>query len=121
MDKIKKFDLNKLLTLLVSFMLVFTMMFAMACDNGSDDSTNSSNSSAKEETTAVTDYQTVKNGDFQFGTDDEDDTYPVYTGINWTRYRDNSYSSSAISSTKNSGIIDTADAAYDELSAVNKP
>ena len=121
MDKIKKFDLNKLLTLLVSFMLVFTMMFAMACDKGSDDSTNSSNSSAKEETTAVTDYQTVKNGDFQFGTDDEDDTYPVYTGINWTRYRDNSYSSSAISSTKNSGIIDTADAAYDELSAVNKP
>lgn len=122
MNKIKNFNLKKFLTLIAAFTLALCLAFSVACGGNT---TSGSTDSGKDDDEAVvnpTDYQTVKNGDFEFGTFGDSVSYPVYTGVNWTRYRDNSYSTSAISSSKNSGIIDTDDDAYNKIaSAQNFP
>ncbi len=119
MNKIKKFNLKKTLTLIATLMLALCMTLCVACGGDSGSSSSSSGKDDKEPTVTATDYQSIKNGDFEFGTSKEDITYPVYTGINWTRYRDNSYPTSAVSSTKNSGIIDTDDEAYNKIAESN--
>ena len=120
MNNIKKFDLKKFVKLFATLTLVICLAFCVACGvNSSESSSTSSGDDDKEETVTATDYQVIKNGDFEFGTSGDKVTYPVYTGINWTRYRDNSYSTSAISSTKNSGIINTEDEAYNEIAESN--
>ncbi len=118
MNKIRKFDLKKFFTLFVALTLAFCLAFSVACSDSSDSSSTSSDDD-EETTVTATDYQSIKNGDFEFGTSGDDVTFPVYTGINWTRYRDNSYSTSAVSSTKNSGIIDTEDEAYNAIASTN--
>lgn len=118
MKKFKSFDFRKTLTLLLALLTALCLVFGVACDDTATTSSSSSDETEEDEVTP-TDYQSIKNGDFEFGTFDDDVTYPVYTGINWTRYRDNSYSSSAISSTKNSGIIDTDDEAYNDIASTN--
>lgn len=119
MNKIKKFNLKKTLTLIATLSLVLCMTLCVACGGDSGSSSSSSGKDDTEPTVTATDYQSIKNGDFEFGTSKEDITYPVYTGINWTRYRDNSYPTSAVSSTKNSGIIDTDDEAYNKIAEAN--
>lgn len=119
MNKIKKFNLKKTLTLIAALGMVICLTFCVACGGDSDGSSSSSGKDDSDATVTVTDYQSIKNGDFEFGTSKEDVTYPVYTGINWTRYRDNSYPTSAVSSTKNSGIIDTEDEAYKKIAESN--
>lgn len=120
MNKIRNTNLKKLLTLIVALTMAFCLVFCVAC---SDVDSSSSSDDDDDVTVTATDYQLIKNGDFEFGTDADDDddevSYPVYTGINWTKYRDNSYSTSAISSSKNSGIIDTQDEAYNKIASAN--
>ena len=114
MDKI---NMKKLFTVILSVMLIFCMAFTFACDKGgnnnSGSSSSSSSTSATDQKVTQTDTQAVKNGDFQFGTD-EKSSYPKYTGINWTR-------SVAGKSSRTSGVIDTEDSAYNKLADENKP
>ncbi len=119
MKEIKHFNLKKFFSLFACLCLAFCLAFTVACDGGNNSSSSSSSSSDDDSTVSVTDYQSVKNGDFEFGTSSKSVTYPVYTGINWTKYRDNSYSTSAQSSTKNSGIIDTEADAYAKIAETN--
>lgn len=120
MNKFNNFNLKKIFTLIAALALAFCLTFSVACSSG-DDSSSTDDDDDDVKVTA-TDYQVLKNGDFEFGTDGDDDddvSYPVYTGINWTKYRDNTYSTSAISSSKNSGIIDTEDTAYNAIASAN--
>lgn len=120
MKEIKHFNLKRLFSLVACIFLALCLAFTVACDGGSNSSGSSSSSSKDDDAeVSVTDYQSIKNGDFEFGTSAKNVTYPVYTGINWTKYRDNSYSTSAISSTKNSGIIDTEETAYAKIAETN--
>lgn len=118
MNKIRKFDLKKFFTLFMALTMALCLAFCVACSDPSNSSSTSKDDD-EETTVTATDYQSIKNGDFEFGTSGDKVTYPVYTGINWTRYRDNSYSTSAVSSTKNSGIIDTSDEAYNDIASTN--
>lgn len=116
MKKATKFDLRALLVLILSVTLCFTAVFA-AC-GGNDDSSSSSSSSSTEEDTYPTDTQLLKNGDFEYSTFTKEDTdFPVSSSISWTIGSDSVGSSSAISSSGKypSGIIDTADDAYEAL------
>lgn len=118
MNKFNNFNLKKIFTLIAALALAFCLTFSVACSGG-DNSSSTGDDDDDDVKVTATDYQVLKNGDFEFGTDDDDVSYPVYTGINWTKYRDNSYSTSAISSSKNSGIIDTEDAAYNAIASAN--
>lgn len=112
--------LKKLMLVLFVVMLTFTLTLAVACTKKSDDnngSTDTGNDST-EETTTVTDYQGILNGDFEFKTDDKT-SYPYLSSINWTRSYGKSVNSAP--SSKASGIIDTADDKYNSLSADVKP
>lgn len=120
MNKIKNFNLKKFLTLIAAFTLALCLAFSVACGGNTSSSTDSGSDDDDEAVVNPTDYQTVKNGDFEFGTFGDSVSYPVYTGVNWTRYRDNFYSTSAISSSKNSGIIDTEDEAYNAIASAQK-
>lgn len=116
MKKATKFDLRTLLVLILSVTLCFTAVFA-AC-SGNDDSSSSSSSSSTEEDTYPTDTQLLKNGDFEYSTFTKEGTdFPVSSSISWTIGSDSIGSSSALSSSGKypSGIIDTADDAYDAL------
>lgn len=118
MNKFNNFNLKKFFTLIAALALAFCLTFSVACSGG-DNSSSTGDDDDDDVKVTATDYQVLKNGDFEFGTDDDDVSYPVYTGINWTKYRDNSYSTSAISSSKNSGIIDTEGDAYSSIASVN--
>lgn len=120
MKEIKHFNLKRFFSLFACLCLAFCLAFTVACGGGNNSSSSSSSSSSDDDAeVSVTDYQSIKNGDFEFGTSAKNVSYPVYTGINWTKYRDNSYSTSAVSSTKNSGIIDTEDEAYAKIAETN--
>lgn len=112
--------LKKLMLVLFVVMLTFTLTLAVACTKKTDDnngSTDTGNDST-EETTTVTDYQGILNGDFEFKTDDKT-SYPYLSSINWTRSYGRSVNSAP--SSKASGIIDTTDDKYNSLSADVKP
>ena len=112
--------LKKLMLVLFVVMLTFTLTLAVACTKKTDDnngSTDTGNDST-EETTTVTDYQGILNGDFEFKTDDKT-SYPYLSSINWTRSYGKSVNSAP--SSKASGIIDTTDDKYNSLSADVKP
>lgn len=117
MNKFNNFNLKKIFTLIAALALAFCLTFSVACSG--DNSSSTGDDDDDDAKVTATDYQVLKNGDFEFGTDDDDVSYPVYTGINWTKYRDNTYSTSAISSSKNSGIIDTEDSAYNAIASAN--
>ncbi len=113
MYKHNGFNLKKLLSALACFILIVAMTFSVACNDGDDSSSSSSSSSSAAATVTATDYQTLKNGDFEFGTSKKaDKDYPVSSGINWTKSYDNSLAVSAPTTSKTSGIINTEDEAY---------
>lgn len=116
MKKATKFNLRTLLVLILSVTLCFTAVFA-AC-NANDDSSSSDSSSSTEETTYPSDTQLLKNGDFEYSTFTKENTdFPVSSSISWTIGSDSIGSSSAPSSSSKypSGIIDTADKAYEAI------
>lgn len=112
--------LKKLMLVLFVVMLTFTLTLAVACTKKTDDSgkTDNGSDSSTEETTTVTDYQAILNGDFEFKTDDKT-SYPYLSSINWTRSYGKSVNSAP--SSKSSGIIDTTDDKYSSLSEGVKP
>lgn len=111
------FKLKRFLIAMLAMMMAFMLAFATACspDDDGDDGDDDDNSP----TTTVTDYQIIKNGDFEFSTD-EKTSYPYASSINWSRNLD-SDASTAPSSAGTSGIIDTTDEVYSKLSSKNKP
>ena len=112
--------LKKLMLVLFVVMLTFTLTLAVACTKKTDDDNGSTDTGkdSTEETTTVTDYQGILNGDFEFKTDDKT-SYPYLSSINWTRSYGRSVNSAP--SSKASGIIDTTDDKYNSLSADVKP
>ncbi len=121
MKKITKFNFRTLIVLFLSIALCLSTALSVACDNN-DNSSSSSSSSSTEETVYPTDAQTVLNGDFEFSTFTKDaDDFPVASSISWVRSSD-SITSSAVSSSYTSGIIDTnADVLKEYASAAGLP
>ncbi len=109
--------LKKLFLSALAFLLAFCLMFACACGTTSDDGDNTDGDNI-ESIESTTDYQTVANGDFEFYTDDK--TLPYSSSVKWTRTTA-SDKSTAPSSSKSSGIIDTKTEAYDKLDSGHKP
>ena len=112
-----KFKLKKLLITLLSFVMILCLAFATACGDTDDGNDDDKTTTETEET--LVDNQTLKNGDFEFLTN-EDTKFPYASSISWTRSMD-SDNTSATSSTISSGIIDTADAAYNKLKETERP
>lgn len=95
----KRAGFKAIFSLITALLLCFVMAFGLACskDETKEDSTTY--------TKSETDKQIIANGNFEFKTADSKPTsFPIYTGISWTRATDNA-SSSAV----NSGIVDTDD------------
>ncbi len=115
--KDKKFNFKNLLVVITVMMMTLCMLATVACSNGNNTQTSSSSSSSQSTSSSVskTDYQEITNGDFEFGTDAKNVTYPVSSSINWTRSTD-SLLNSAETSNKLSGIIDTKDEEYNKIS-----
>ncbi len=111
MNSMTKTKFKKLSIIVLSLVLALAMAFATACGKTTEEEKKKDDDT--ETTTTATDYQTLKNGDFEFNTDDKT-TYPYSSSINWTR-------TVGPSSQLKSGIIDTADDAYAKLADSNKP
>ncbi len=117
---LSKLKLKKLLILLLSFVMVISLAFATACGDTTTDDDNKGDTESETKTEeTLTDYQTLKNGDFEFNTK-KDTKFPYSSSINWSRSTD-SDNTSATSSTISSGIIDTEDTAYGKLKETERP
>lgn len=115
MKQVTKFNFRTLLVLFLSLALCLSTALSVACNN--DNSSSSSSSSSTEEKVYPTDTQTVLNGDFEFSTFTKDnDDFPVASSISWVRSSD-SITTSAISSSYASGIINTDATAYAEIAS----
>lgn len=100
--------LKRTLVFLLAAVMSVSLLFAVACGTSSTDDTDDDTTYTKVEN----DTQLLKNGNFEFGTADVDlDEYPYTSVTGWSKATDNSASSSNV----NSGIISTADDAWDEL------
>ena len=118
MYSLTKTKIRNFLILLLTFTLTLSLAFMTACgDTTTDDGDDDDTETTTEET--IADYQVVKNGDFEFATD-EDTKYPYTSSINWTRSTDTD-KNSATSSNVSSGIIDTSVDAYAKLKDDEKP
>ena len=118
MYSLTKSKIKKFLILLLTFTLTISLALITACgDTTTDDGDDDDNETTTEET--ITDYQVIKNGDFEFATD-EDTKYPYTSSINWTRSTDTD-KNSATSSSASSGIIDTSADAWAKLKDNEKP
>ncbi len=113
------FKLKRFLIVILAMTMAIMLAFATACKQNDDDNDDGGDGSDTTTTTTVTDYQLIKNGDFEFSTT-EKTTYPYSSSINWQRNYD-SDSSTAPTSSGTSGIIDTTDEVYKKLSSKNKP
>ena len=101
----------------LTLLMAFVLAFAAACgkaDDGDDDEDDDTS-------TEQTDEQIIKNGNFEFGTSGTDVTFPVYTGINWTKSKDSLSGEDADTSDITSGIIDTADEAFEKIEEDKRP
>lgn len=108
---------NFLVTIL-AVLLSLTLVFAAACSNNSGKNKGDKDKD-KDTTTTVTDYQNLKNGDFEYHVTDKT-TFPTTSSIGWSRSTDSDNSSTSPSSTGSSGVIDTADEKFEKLDAKNK-
>ncbi len=114
-----KFNFKRYLITLLSILMAVMLAFSVACDNtgGDDDPSNDGDNTTTD--TTVTDYQLIKNGDFEFGSTDKT-TYPLSSSINWSKSMGSDVTV-APSSKGSSGIIDTESSAFEKLSDKNKP
>ncbi|MBE5743107.1 MAG: hypothetical protein E7358_00120 [Clostridiales bacterium] len=108
-----KFNLKKFSIALLSLLMAIMLAFSVACSDGNSSSNDDDDDSSTTTESTITDYQSIKNGDFEFGTEDAT-SFPYSSSINWTR---NLYSdvTSAPSSSATSGIIDTEKEAFDKI------
>lgn len=109
---LKKFNIKAFLTLLTVFTLSFVLALSTACSSGDGSSSSSSSSSSTDD--SPKDEQTIKNGDFEFNTN-ENTTFPYSSSINWSRSYDGSSTGSY------GGIIDVSESAYEKLAEANIP
>ena len=114
-----KLNFKKFLISLLSALMAVMLAFSVACDTTDDDDDTSDSSSSSSTTSEITDYQLIKNGDFEFGSTDKT-TYPLSSSINWSKSMGSDVTV-APSSKGSSGIIDTEDTAFSKLSEKNKP
>ncbi|MCD8040326.1 MAG: hypothetical protein LUF82_02290 [Clostridia bacterium] len=87
--------------MLLSIIMAMSLFFAAACSDDDDDDT--------EKTTSTSDTQTILNGNFEFFSDSDDETYIIYTPNSW---------SSTTSGSTNyvmNGIVDTSDAGWSRI------
>ncbi len=118
MYSLTKTKIKNFLVLLLTFALTLSLALMTACgDTTTDDNGDDETETTTTET--ITDYQVVKNGDFEFATK-EDTKYPYTSSINWTRSTDTD-KNSATSSSVSSGIIDTSADAWTKLKNNEKP
>ena len=113
-----KLNFKKFLISLLSALMAVMLAFSVACDTTDDDDDTSDSSSSSSTTSEITDYQLIKNGDFEFGSTDKT-TYPLSSSINWSKSMGSDVTV-APSSKGSSGIIDTEDTAFSKLSEKNK-
>ncbi len=112
-----KTNFKKLAIIFLSVLMALSLAIATACSDST--STTTDDDDKTETSTTITDYQVIKNGDFEFNTKD-DTTYPYNTSINWTKSYD--YDKTQVDQSKGlSGIIDTTDDSFDKLTGDNKP
>ena len=98
-NKIKNF-----LVVLLALLMAITMAFATACTTNDDgDDGDGGNSETTTETT-LTDYQVLKNGDFEFMTDDET-VYPKSSSIAWSNSLDSGLNGNTAPSTSTNRLI----------------
>ncbi len=122
-----KNKIKNLFILLLAVAMAFSMILATACtkddDGGSGDSGNGNTTTE----TTLTDYQVLKNGDFEFMTD-KDSVYPKSSSIAWSNSLDSGSNGNSAPSTSGygkSGIIDTledgSNSPYAKLDIKYKP
>ena len=113
-----KFNFRKFLVALLSMLMAVMLAFSVACSDDSDTDDSDDNDDSSTTTTSVTDYQVLKNGDFEFGWS-EKTTFPLSSSINWSKSMGADVTI-APSSKGSSGIIDTGDK-FESLTSKNKP
>lgn len=102
---------KKLLALLLSVMAVSSVAGFASCK---DDDTDSSSSSSSSSSSTVKDDGEIKNAGFE--NDELKDSTVIGTSVtNWSRAVNSTTSGSALSSKSASGVIDTAETAWEEL------
>ncbi len=112
-----KFNFKKFLIALLSTLMAVMLAFSVACSNDGDTDDGDDNDDTTTTTTTV-DYQTIKNGDFEFGWT-EKTTFPLSSAISWSKSMGSDVTI-APSSKGSSGIIDTGDK-FANLTSKNKP
>ncbi len=106
---------KKLLALLLSVMTMSSVAGLAACK---DDNTNNSSSSSSSSSSTVKDDGEIKNAGFE--NDTLKDSTIIGTSVtNWSRAVNSTGSGSALSSKSASGVIDTADSAWNTLTKNN--
>ena len=114
MDKVTKHNFKSVLTVILAFVLSIGMILTVACstDPSASDSSSSSSSSSSSASDSMVDYQTISNGDFEYRHDSAT-SFPVSSSIGWSRSND-TITTTAPTSTKSSGIINTYEPAGNE-------
>ena len=79
---LSKFKLKKILILMLTFVMIVSVALATACGETDDDPDDDDTTTQTE--TTITDYQTIKNGDFEFSTK-EDTKFPYSSSISWSK------------------------------------
>ncbi len=108
-----KFNLKKFSIALLSLLMAIMLAFSVACSDNSSSNNDDDDSSSSTTESTITDYQAIKNGDFEFGTKDTT-SFPYASSINWSRSLYTDVTSSPASSAT-SGIIDTKEEAFDKI------
>ncbi len=123
MNLLTKTKFKNVFIILLSIVMAFSVIFATACSKDDGDTGNSNNNTETTDT-SPTDYQIVKNGDFEFSTDGENKVFPVSSSINWANSYDSGAQGNTAHTTTNyakSGIIDTEETAYNKVDNKYKP
>ena len=122
-----KNKIKNLFILLLAVTMAFSMVLATACTKDDDSGDGGSGNGNTTTETTLTDYQVLKNGDFEFMTD-KDTVFPKSSSIAWSNSLDSGTNGNSAPSTSGygkSGIIDTleegSNSPYSKLDNKYKP
>ncbi|MCD7729015.1 MAG: hypothetical protein LUI60_03790 [Clostridia bacterium] len=96
-----KSKLRVVMVMLLSVIMALSLFFAAACSDDDDET---------EKTTSTNDTQTILNGNFEFYSDSDDETYIIYTPSNW------SSSTSGNTNYVMNGVLDTSESGWNKIS-----
>ena len=108
---------KSVLTIFLALLMCCVLAFAAACNNTPDTDEDDDDTT----TSTQTDEQLLKNGNFEFGTSGDSVTFPVYSGINWTKSKESLSGEDADTSDITSGIIDTSADAFSAIEESKRP